>query len=151
MMESIRTNITLSNYTTLHIGGVADYFVEVTTKEELKAALSWAKAHTTTPPLILGGGSNVLISDEGYRGLVIVNRIENLTYKEDGQKVFAYVGAGNILDTFIADSVEKKYWGLENLSAIPGTVGATPVQNVGAYGVEVGEYVDSVIAIHRDT
>ena len=151
MMETIRKNIQLSAYTTLHIGGVADYFVEVTTKEELKAALSWAKAHTTTPPLILGGGSNVLISDEGYRGLVVVNRIEKIDYKEDGQQVFAYVGAGNILDAFIADTVAKKYWGLENLSAIPGTVGATPVQNVGAYGVEVGEYIDSVVAVHIDT
>lgn len=151
MMKSLQENIQLSNYTTLHIGGVADYLVEVATKEELKAALSWAKAHTTTPPLVLGGGSNVLISDDGYRGLVIINRLEKLEYKENLEKVFAYVGAGTILDTFISDTVENGYWGLENLSAIPGTVGATPVQNVGAYGVEVGEYIDSVVAVHVDT
>ncbi len=150
-MDRLQKNIKLSTYTTLHVGGVADYLVEATTKEELEVALHWAKAHTATPPLILGGGSNVLISDEGYRGLVILNRITELSYKEIGGKVFLTVGAGNSLDAVIADTVLQGYWGLENLSAIPGTVGATPVQNVGAYGVEVSELIDSVVAIHRDT
>jgi UDP-N-acetylmuramate dehydrogenase len=151
MMDRLQKNIKLSTYTTLHVGGVADYLIEVTTKEELETALRWAKAHTAMPSLILGGGSNVLIHDEGYRGLTILNRITELSYREEGEKVFLTVGAGNSLDEVIADTVEKGYWGLENLSAIPGTVGATPVQNVGAYGVEVSELIDSAVAVHRDT
>lgn len=151
MMEQIQNNIQLDAYTTLHVGGVADYLVEVSTKDELTAALLWAKAHTEASPLILGGGSNVLISDAGYRGLVIINRIEKLSYTEVGESILLTVGAGNSLDAVVADTVLQGYWGLENLSAIPGTIGATPVQNVGAYGVEVSELIESVVAIHIDT
>ncbi len=151
MMEQIKKNILLSSYTTLHTGGVADYLVEVFSKEELKVAFLWAKANTKTPPLILGGGSNVLISDYGYRGLVIINRIKRIVYEVSERVVKLNVGAGETLDEVIRDAVNKEYWGLENLSSIPGSVGATPVQNVGAYGVEVADLIESVTAIHVDT
>src|SRR5690606_6356990 len=147
----IKEQILLNAYTTLHVGGVADYLIEVRDQDELRAALQFAKKHTTVQPLILGSGSNVLINDHGYRGVVIINKIKGRTYGEDSSAVCLQVGAGEILDEVIAETVDKGLWGLENLSAIPGTVGATPVQNVGAYGVEVASLITEVRALHRET
>lgn len=150
-MMKLLQNISLAQYTTLHVGGVADYLVEVTTEAELTEALRWAQTETNISPLILGGGSNVLISDDGYRGLVVINKIRHVSFKESNGLIEANVGAGVLLDTLVAETVENNYWGLENLSAIPGTVGATPIQNVGAYGVEVSELIIAVTAIHSET
>jgi UDP-N-acetylmuramate dehydrogenase len=150
MALRIEQNVPLAQYTTLHVGGVADFVVEVKTVEEVRAALRFA-SQTATPPLILGGGSNVLISDAGYRGLVIINRLTGREYQEEGETVRLRCGAGENFDAVVAETVAKGYWGLENLSAIPGTVGATPIQNVGAYGVEVSSLVTAVIAIHSKT
>lgn len=144
------TQKSLAPYTTLGVGGVADYVCEVNTEDELKAALLFAK-QTATPPLILGGGSNVVLSDKGYRGVVIINRIGGYTYQPHQDGVLLVCGAGEMFDDVIADTVSCGYWGLENLSAIPGSVGATPIQNVGAYGVEVSQLIESVTAIHADT
>ncbi len=150
MALKVQKNISLAAYTTLHIGGVADYVVEVTTVDELKEALQLASSLKITP-LIIGGGSNLLISDTGYRGLALVMNIKGRLYEKDKIEVRCRYGAGEILDEVIAETVCKGYWGLENLSAIPGTVGATPIQNVGAYGVEVSHCLESVTAIHRET
>lgn len=146
----IEKDVPLDAYTTLQVGGRADYLVEVETREELVEALQFAK-QTATPPLILGGGSNILISDEGYRGLVIINKILGKKYQEEGGTVTLTCGAGEELDEVVADSVRYGYWGLENLSAIPGTIGATPIQNVGAYGVEVSSLITQVVAVHTET
>jgi len=146
----IQKNVRLSAHTTLQVGGVADYFVVVKTVEEVRVALRFA-AQTATPPLILGGGSNLLVSDAGYRGLVIQNRITSKHYEVLDNKVLLTVGAGEMLDEIVAETTQKGYWGLENLSAIPGTIGATPVQNVGAYGVEVSSLITSVEAINSVT
>lgn len=152
MDSPIKEKVELSTYTTLHIGGVADYLVEVTNIEELKAALRFAKDKTTLPPLILGGGSNVLVSDDGYRGLVIVVRIRGRLFASiTDSQVALTCGAGEIFDEIIEESVSKNLWGLENLSSIPGTVGATPVQNVGAYGVEISSLVTEVFAVNKKT
>ena len=145
----IKKNVLLSHYTTFHIGGVADYFVQVISVEQLKEALLFAAAETNVPPLILGGGSNVLISDAGYRGLVIIISLKGKVYSEvENDKVLLVCMAGEVLDEVIAETGQKNIWGLENLSAIPGSVGATPVQNVGAYGVEVSSLIKSVRAIN---
>ncbi len=136
----IEKNKALAPYTTFHTGGVARFLVEVRTEAELAEAVAYARAHAL-PLTILGGGSNVLVPDEGVEGLVIVLCIKGVEIKETDEMVLLTVGAGEMLDEVIAETVARGYWGLENLSYIPGTVGATPVQNVGAYGVEVGERI----------
>ncbi len=146
----IEKNVHLSAYTTLKVGGVADYFVVVNSEEELVAAFQFAK-QTEKPPLIIGGGSNLLVSDSGYRGLVILNQIKGREYIQDKNTIILTCGAGEILDEVIEEVAKRNYWGLENLSAIPGTIGATPVQNVGAYGVEVSSLITEVMAIHSET
>ena len=148
MELQIREKEPLHKHTTLHIGGVADYFVEVTTEDELLAALQFAEQTTATPPFILGGGSNILFPDDGFRGLVIKNGITGRQYSEEANTMLLTSGAGEYFDTIVAETVEKELWGLENLSSIPGTVGATPIQNVGAYGVEVSQLIKNVTAIN---
>jgi len=150
MHLSIKQNVSLADHTTLHVGGVADYFVEVTTKAELKSALQYANAKAL-PSFVLGGGSNVLFPDEGFRGLVIKNAVRGLVVSKQDGEITVEVGAGENWDEFVSQMCEQGYWGLENLSAIPGTVGATPIQNVGAYGVEVSGLIAHVRAMHKTT
>jgi len=144
----ILEQVPLAPYTTLGVGGAAQYLVEITSAEELEDAQRFAVQHNLTP-LVLGSGSNVLISDAGFAGLVIVNKITGRSYREtDTGIVISEIGAGESLDEIVADTVTRGYWGLENLSHIPGTIGATPVQNVGAYGVEVSQLITSVQAFN---
>lgn len=133
----------LAPYTTLGAGGNAEFFAEVDTEEGLMDAVRWAKGKQLSVH-ILAGGSNVLVPDEGVAGLVIRPLFSGVTYAEENDRVLATVGAGVPLDAFVAETVEKELWGIENLSGIPGTVGATPVQNVGAYGVEIQHVVSWV-------
>src|SRR3989344_2976466 len=144
-MEKVQQNVLLAPSTTLGVGGKADFFLVASTKEELRQGVQFAKANEL-PVRILGGGSNILVPDEGVKGLVIKNEISGINYSSEGKSVLATVGGGVLWDDFVYDTVKEGYWGLENLSSIPGTVGATPVQNVGAYGVEVGEFVREVEA-----
>jgi UDP-N-acetylmuramate dehydrogenase len=151
MEHLIQRNVPLHQYTTLHVGGVADYFARVRNVAELKEALHFAR-QAEVPVFILGGGSNVLVSDEGFLGLVILMDIKGREYQEVGEGQYhLHLGAGEILDEVVEETVEKNLWGLENLSTIPGTVGAIPVQNVGAYGVEVSSLIISVTAINIKT
>lgn len=144
MKAIVREQVPLHQYTTLRVGGQARYFVEVNNLEELEKAVRFAK-QTALPFLILGGGSNLLISDQGYNGVVIFNCLKGINYIEnEDDSVTMICQAGEMLDDVIADTVSRGYWGLENLSSIPGTVGATPVQNVGAYGVEVADLIVGV-------
>ncbi len=151
----IRTNEPLAAHTTLQVGGPARWFAEVRNVAELAAArrfaVECAQLHADVePPLVLGGGSNVLISDNGYNGLVIKLTLTGRTEAAlDGAGTMRVtVAAGENFDAVVADSVAQGWWGLENLSHIPGSVGATPIQNVGAYGVEVAERIESVEAWH---
>jgi UDP-N-acetylmuramate dehydrogenase len=149
---AIKRNELLAKYTTLKIGGPAAYLVRVSSVAELTAACRFAQEHTDTPPLLLGGGSNVLCSDVGYDGLVIINNLKGYEIvAETTTTVDIEVGAGEVFDDIVARTVQDGYWGLENLSAIPGSVGATPIQNVGAYGVEIDSVIVSVTAVHRET
>jgi UDP-N-acetylmuramate dehydrogenase len=135
MSFTLQENISLKNYTTLKTGGVARYFVQIAEVADLTAAITFAK-DKQLPILVLGGGSNMLVADAGYPGLVLQIALRGMAYREDTARdmIVLTVGAGEVLDDVVADSVKRGYWGLENLSAIPGSVGATPVQNVGAYG-----------------
>ncbi len=143
MPSCIRTDVLLAPYTTLGVGGPAQFFAEVESIASLEEVVAWAQheGHTIT---LLGGGSNVLVSEEGVHGLVIRYVSAGITYEECEDTVRVTADAGVVLDTLIEELVSKKLWGLENLSAIPGTVGAVPVQNVGAYGVEAKDVIESV-------
>ncbi len=144
MSINIQENISLSLHTTLKTGGVARYLVEIKTVEELSQATEYAK-EKGLPVLFIGGGSNLLIEDSGFGGLVILNQLKGRKYQEgENGEVTLICGSGEVLDEVVKETVDLGYWGLENLSAIPGTVGATPVQNVGAYGVEVSQLISFV-------
>lgn len=146
----IQEDVLLAEYTTFKLGGPADFFVSVATAKELQEALVWAR-QKNVPYVIIGGGSNVLFPDEGFRGLVIHIALKGIKYTQYGTTVLAQAAAGEHWDDFVLETVEKGLWGLENLSLIPGTVGATPVQNVGAYGVEVRDCVTEVHALDTQT
>ncbi|MEX0916912.1 MAG: UDP-N-acetylmuramate dehydrogenase [Candidatus Paceibacterota bacterium] len=146
----IKKNVQIAPYTTLKVGGSADFFVEVATKEELKEAVSFAKEHIF-PIFVLGGGSNILVSDEGVRGLTIKNNIKGIEYEEKDDVVLVRVGAGESWDALVEDTVKQKFFGLENLSLIPGSIGGAPVQNIGAYGVELKDVLREVEVFNTET
>jgi UDP-N-acetylmuramate dehydrogenase len=143
MNLEILHDVPLSAYVTFKTGGSAKYFAKVTTATELEQAVYFAEQNTLSL-FVLGGGSNMLVSDAGFSGLVLHMSISGRNYTARNDSVYLTVGAGEILDDVIAETVERGLWGLENLSHIPGTVGATPVQNVGAYGTEVSHLIESV-------
>ncbi len=140
----IQEGVQLKDHTTFHIGGIADFFIRVSAIDELKEAVQFAHERSL-PITVLGGGSNMLVGEQGIRGVVIKIEIIGIRYESVGEHdVLVHVGAGVVFDAFVEDTITQGYWGLENLSAIPGTVGATPVQNVGAYGVEIASRIESV-------
>lgn len=131
--------------TTLGIGGAARFFVVAYREEGLITAMEFAERQSL-PVFILGGGSNVLISDDGFSGLVIRIAIKGIEWQEA-----ITAGAGENWDDFVRQCVERNLAGVECLSGIPGLVGGTPVQNVGAYGQEVSETITQVRAFDRQT
>lgn len=142
----IQENILLAPLTTFRIGGPAKYFVEIQNSAEAQQALRFAR-DGNLPVFILGGGSNILVSDAGFSGLVIRNNIRQLEVQNNGRRAVVRVGGGENWDEFVRWAVEMNLAGAENLAGIPGTVGAAPVQNIGAYGSEVGKIIASVSAI----
>jgi UDP-N-acetylmuramate dehydrogenase len=142
-MLKVNENVSLAPFTTLGVGGRARYVIIVTTTEELQEAVQYARQRSL-PFFVFGGGSNVLVVDQGYDGVVIVMRMLGRTNTRAGSMQYVTAAAGEQFDDVIAWTVQEGWWGLENLSHIPGTVGATPVQNVGAYGVEVADHVSTV-------
>jgi len=139
-------NIPLAPLTTFKIGGPARYFVEPGNISEAQEAIAFA--HSRDLPLfVLGGGSNLVVADSGWSGLVLKVALQGIEQRsghdEDGNVVFD-VGAGESWDRFVSRAVIARCAGVECLSGIPGSVGGTPVQNVGAYGQEVAETIESV-------
>lgn len=147
---TIQNNVHLSQLTTLQLGGSADYFATCTSSDELLEILTYAKTKGLRVQ-ILGGGSNTIFSDDGFRGLVVKIAIKGITFTESGDYVHAAVKSGEEWDTFVRSCVDQGLGGIECLSGIPGLVGATPIQNVGAYGQEVKETIQSVTAVERAT
>lgn len=143
----IEENIPLAPLTTLKIGGPARYFVRASSEEELIEAVAYASTHSL-PLFVLGGGSNILVSDAGFDGLVIQIAIRGISASDHGS--FA-VGAGEDWDGFVEHAVNHNFAGIECLSGIPGLVGGTPVQNVGAYGQEVSTTIRVVRCFDRTT
>src|SRR3989344_4702954 len=140
---TIDENVPLKSLNTLKVGGEARYFCVVKNLEDIKEAAVFGK-RAGVPILVLGGGSNVLISDQGFSGLVVKMAMRGMKFDEKKGHTNIDVAAGENWDNFVEEVVSEKLWGLENLSGIPGTVGASPVQNIGAYGTEVSSFLDSV-------
>lgn len=142
--------LTLAGCTTLRVGGPAHNVVIAETEQQLVGAV---RAHDTTgePVLLLGGGSNVVISDAGFAGTVILIRTRGIIADLGEREAVIEVAAGEEWDDFVAHCVAQGWSGLEALSGIPGLVGATPIQNVGAYGAEVSHTLVSVRALDRAT
>lgn len=139
-------NIPLAPLTTLKIGGPARYFVEAKSFSEVQEAVTFARSRNL-PLFVLGGGSNLLVADAGWPGLVLkvdIHGIDQRSGHNDDGKVLFDVGAGESWDRFVSHAVIAHCAGIECLSGIPGSVGGTPVQNVGAYGQEVSETIASV-------
>lgn len=142
----LRENVPLAPRTTLQVGGPARYFAEAASAAEVREAVDWAGARGL-PLFVLGGGSNLVVADEGFRGLVLKIAIRGVELRREGGQAIFEAGAGEGWDEFVARAVAADCAGVECLSGIPGTVGATPVQNVGAYGQEVAETITEVQAL----
>jgi UDP-N-acetylmuramate dehydrogenase len=136
--------------TTLEIGGTADWLVEVASTSELRDALRWAHDHRL-PVTVLGGGSNVVVADGGVPGLVVRIASHGIDLERRHEVTVLTAAAGHDWDDVVATSVAEGLAGIECLSGIPGTAGATPIQNVGAYGQEVGSIIETVRVLHRET
>lgn len=138
--------VTLADFSTMRLGGPAAHLAEIHSRSELTEALAWASSQAL-PVIMIGGGSNIFWRDEGFAGLVLVNKITGYeVFEEDEQNVYVTLGAGENWDSVVARTVEAGFTGIEALSLIPGTVGGTPVQNVGAYGQEIAQTLTSVEA-----
>jgi UDP-N-acetylmuramate dehydrogenase len=147
----LRENVPLAPLTTIAIGGPARFFFKATTVDEVRSALDWARAHEQ-PLFFLGGGSNLLIADAGFNGLVVHLDLRGIVLmSEDRDSVIVKAAAGEPWDAFVAHAVKRGWAGMECLSGIPGSTGATPIQNVGAYGQEVSETIVRVEALDRST
>ncbi len=134
----------------MRVGGPARFWCEPTTFGELQEACVYAHTHNA-PIVVLGGGSNVVIRDRGINALVMRMRLSGIEIvREDADEVLVRVGAGESWDALVAWTVARGWWGLENLSGIPGTVGAAPIQNINAYGSSVADTIVSVETYHPD-
>ncbi len=146
----IQENLSLKPFNTFGIDKKAQFFTTVCTIDELKNALQWAKERGL-PLFILGGGSNILLSKD-ILGLVIKIELQGIkVVSEDENQILVEVGAGVVWHDWVLYSLENNWAGIENLSLIPGTVGASPMQNIGAYGVEIKDVFHSLNALNRQT
>jgi UDP-N-acetylmuramate dehydrogenase len=145
----IQRDHALAPLTSLAVGGPAQFFARALSEPAVPEALEWA-ASRDLPVTLLGGGSNVVVADAGVPGLVLTIGLKDESHRFEGDAVDVTIGAGAGWDAFVEESVERGWAGLECLSGIPGQVGATPIQNVGAYGQEVADTLVEVHAFDRD-
>ncbi len=147
----MQRNVSLKQYSTMRLGGQASYLAEVNTQEQLVQAAQDAKTNNI-PMIVVGDGSNIIWRDEGFSGLVIVNRIKGFEIVSDNEfGTYLTLGAGENWDSVVARTVATGLSGIECLSLVPGTAGATPVQNVGAYGQEIAQTLVTVTAYDLNT
>jgi UDP-N-acetylmuramate dehydrogenase len=147
----VHTNIPLKNFTTMRLGGLARFMVEVRSSDELIAVYRNARSKSL-PIFILGGGSNVIARDEGFFGIVIRIRIPGFEIiTDDINTTTIKIGAGESWDETVKKTVDMRLTGIEAMSAIPGTTGAAPVQNIGAYGQEIADTLVSLEAYDSTT
>ncbi len=142
-------NINLVTYNSFRINAKASFFTAFNTVEQLQLVLK--NVDNNLPNFVLGGGSNILFTKD-YNGTILKNEIKGIEYLlENDDEVIIKVGAGEVWHNLVTWAVEKGYYGIENLALIPGSVGAAPVQNIGAYGVEVKQVIVQVFCIHKVT
>ncbi|TVP43160.1 MAG: UDP-N-acetylmuramate dehydrogenase [Mongoliibacter sp.] len=146
----LQKDISLLPYNTFGIDKIAKYFAEATNEQDILEAIDFSKK-LNLPLIVLGGGSNILLTKDLNAILLKINIQGMEVTKETAEHVFVEVGAGVNWHDFVLDSIEKNWAGVENLSLIPGTVGASPMQNIGAYGIEIKEVFENLTAINRDT
>src|SRR3954447_1273692 len=140
----VQENVSLGPLTTLQVGGPARFFVEAKSLSDVQEAVRFARSRNL-PLFVLGGGSNLVVADAGWPGLLLKIAITGMERAADeGGKTTFNVGAGEVWDDFVGHAVAENCAGVECLSGIPGSVGGTPVQNVGAYGQEVSQTIDAV-------
>src|ERR1700741_1026027 len=147
----ILENVPLNAYSTMRLGGNAAYLTDVNSSQEVQEAVSWV-AEKGLPAIMIGEGSNIIWDDDGYPGLVIVNKIQGFEItNEYDTGTYVTAGSGMHWDSFVGQTVEKGGRGVELVSLVPGTVGGTPVQNVGAYGAEVATTITTIEAFDSQT
>lgn len=147
---TVKENVDLSGFTTMGVFALARYYIEVQSLSELKEAITFARAKKQKL-LVLGGGSNLLFIGD-FNGVIVRNLIKGIKLvEEDKDSVVLKVGAGEDWNELVEFTVSKGYGGIENLSLIPGTVGAAPIQNIGAYGVELKDTFESLEALHIES
>ena len=146
----VKENEPLAPLTTLNVGGAARWFAEAASEAEIAEAAAWARERGV-PMFVLGGGSNLLVSDAGFDGLVLHLHLRGIESEDaEGDRVYR-VAAGEDWDSFVSRAISENCAGIECLAGIPGTVGGTPVQNVGAYGQEVAPVIERVRACDLET
>ena len=150
MTLTVTEHVPLAPLTTLGVGGAARWFVEATDEGTVLDATAWARERGVALR-VLGGGSNLVVPDDGVRALVLRIGLRGVTHRQENGAVEVTAAAGEPWDAFVALTVARGWAGLECLSGIPGLVGATPIQNVGAYGQEVSDTVVSVRALDTTT
>ncbi len=146
---NLKKNYSLKSLNTFHVNASAKLFAEVFSTEEIIEAIIYAKSGQEKL-LVLGGGSNILFTSD-FDGLVIKNSIPGIEYEDKGDYVLVRAGAGINWDDLVESAVMADYYGIENLSLIPGTVGAAPIQNIGAYGVELKDCFYSLEGVFADS
>lgn len=143
-MLNIQQNISLKNYSTMKLGGVTKYLIEINNRDDLSEALSLASKNNLET-IMIGGGSNIIWSDDGFNGILLINKILGIrVFNEDEENIFMTIGAGENWDEVVKKSTELNFTGIEALSLIPGSAGSTVIQNVGAYGQEISQTLINV-------
>src|SRR6266508_6285295 len=145
----LREHVPLAPYTTLGLGGPAQYFCECASEAEVRDALALARRRDLRVQII-GGASNVIFADAGFAGLVVKVTVGGVAFRDAGDAVVVNAGAGVEWDLLVREAVERGCTGIECLSGIPGTVGGTPIQNVGAYGQEIADTLVAVTCLERE-
>jgi len=149
-LPGLRESEPLAALTTLGVGGDARWLLHAASADEVIGAHRWCES-AAVPLFVLGGGSNLVIADEGFDGLVVRVDVRGRTFATEGMDTLVTAGAGEPWDAVVSDCVARGLAGLECLSGIPGTVGGTPIQNVGAYGQDVAGSIDRLTAYDRQT
>jgi UDP-N-acetylmuramate dehydrogenase len=146
----VQSDVPLAPLTTIGVGGSARWFVRAASAEDVSFAHAWSRDRDVAFT-VMGGGSNLIVSDSGIDGLVVQIAIGGVDISDGEKTAIVRAGAGEVWDTVVAAATDRGAQGLECLSGIPGTVGGTPVQNVGAYGQEVADTISEVTVFDRES
>ncbi len=148
----IQENVSMAPLTTFGVGGPAKYFITIENADEVKETFAYSRElENNADVFVFGGGSNIVVSNRGFDGVVLNMDNKGIdVVKETGDDVFIEVASGEVWDDVVGFAVEHSFWGIENMSYVPGRMGAFAVQNVGAYGQEASEVVESVFVYDRE-